>query len=465
MQGLHLEGHAKLSVAVQFACKNLESNPQLLAATIKQLQTQSHETEKASKRRQVQDQLATAEDFQPMDMDGMLSSSEIPAFTEGFHDLESEGTSLPSHQSKWLAEQAATIIEWQWGNNSANESEYDYELPDEDVNAIQTIDGDSEDEEEKKYEEDVVEAPVNENGILPWDCLSESFQQETATLGVSHYWKPFACADYIIDNKLSEEDVNLILKYTLKVEDHLMDRTFQWLKQTYPNKHHNTLKAMKKHVQFLSGFKPICYSCCVNSCVCYTGYYEHYTKCPNPECRQDRFKSDGKPWKYFNYLPLIPCLIALYCNPEYTEKMHYWASYKHRPGKNCDVFDKTHYQTLLKTIVPTDNENNPFFYFSHPHDIAIGISTDGFVPFKWHRQTCWPIIAIIYNLAPKLCFLKPHCLDLGTIPGLKKPWDAVSFLWPIIEEFSKLVTSVNAWDASTMSYFILWAYCLVISLL
>ena len=240
-----------------------------------------------------------------------------------------------------------------------------------------------------------------------------------------------------------------------------MDRTFQQLKWTYPNKHHDTLKATKKCIQFLSGFKPICYSCCVNSCVWYTDYYEHYTKCPNPECGQDRFKFNGKPWKYFNYLPLIPCLIALYCNPEYAEKMCYWASYKHRPGKTHDVFDRTHYQTLLKTIVPNDNENNPFFYLSDPHDIAIGILTDGFASFKQHRQTCWPIIAIIYNLAPKLCFLKPHCLDLGTIPGLKKPWDADSFLWPIIEEFSKLMTGVKAWDASTMSYFILQAYLIL----
>ena len=36
MQGLHLEGCAKLSVAVQFAHQNLESNHQLLAATMKQ---------------------------------------------------------------------------------------------------------------------------------------------------------------------------------------------------------------------------------------------------------------------------------------------------------------------------------------------------------------------------------------------------------------------------------------------
>ena len=135
--------------------------------------------------------------------------------------------------------------------------------------------------------------------------------------------------------------------------------------------------------------------------------------------------------------------------------MHYQANYEHIPGKTQDIFDGTHYQMLHQTIVPSNDANQPFFYFSNPHDIAIGISTDGFAPFKRCRQTCRPIIAVIYNLAPELRFLKPHHLDLGTIPGPKKPWDADSFMWPIIKEFFKLATGVKAWDACTMSYFIL----------
>ena len=125
-------------------------------------------------------------------------------------------------------------------------------------------------------------------------------------------------------------------------------------------------------------------------------------------------------------------------------------------------FDGTHYQTLHQTIVPSNNANHPFFYFSNPCDIAIGILTDGFTPFKWCRQTCWPIIAVIYNLAPELHFLKPHCLDLGAIPGPKKHWDTDSFMWPIIEEFSKLATGIKAWDACTMLYFILQAYLILL---
>ena len=219
MQALHLEGCAKLSVAVIFACQSLDSEPQLQPATTKQLQTQSHETQTASKRRQiqgwltttedlqstdidrmVQDWLITTKDLQPMDIDRTLPESPSPEILPFTQDLELKGTSnqlgneqaalLPDpslpHWSRWIADQVEAIIQQWWGNNPqpCDESEYDFELPNElpneDTNTIHTIGSDSEDEE--KYEEDVVEAPVNENGILPWDCLSESFQQETATL-------------------------------------------------------------------------------------------------------------------------------------------------------------------------------------------------------------------------------------------------------------------------------------------
>ena len=92
----------------------------------------------------------------------------------------------------------------------------------------------------------------------------------------------------------------------------------------------------------------------------------------------------------------------------------------------------------------------------------IGISTDGFAPIKHCSKICWPIIAIIYNLASELHFLQPHCLDLNTIPGPNKPWDVDSFLWPLVEEFSELAKGIKAWDASTLSYFILWAYLLLL---
>jgi hypothetical protein len=58
-------------------------------------------------------------------------------------------------------------------------------------------------------------------------------------------------------------------------------------------------------------------------------------------------------------------------------------------------------QSLLSTIVPGD-EDNPFFHFSDERDIARGLSTDGFSPFKKRKKTCWPIILFNYNLPPEI---------------------------------------------------------------
>ena len=143
MQALHLEGCAKLSVAVGFAYQSLDSEPQLQPATTKQLQTQSHETQTASKRRQiqgwltttedlqstdidrmVQDWLITTKDLQPMDIDRTLPESPSPEILPFTQDLELEGTSnqlgneqaalLPdpslSHWSRWIADQVEAII-------------------------------------------------------------------------------------------------------------------------------------------------------------------------------------------------------------------------------------------------------------------------------------------------------------------------------------------------------------------
>jgi hypothetical protein len=188
---------------------------------------------------------------------------------------------------------------------------------------------------------------------------------------------------------LGESDLQLLCIYMLKVEDHLSERTFNQLSKVFPNHSHDTLKMTKKHVRFLSGFQPVCYSCCVNSCVCFVGPYEDLTKCPN--CQEARYNVKGKPRKYFDYLPLIPRLQAMSANSTYANKMQYQAKYVHEPGVIRDVFDSSHYQSLLNTIVPGDI-NHPFFYFSDEHDIALCLSTNRFAPFKLRDKTCWPII-------------------------------------------------------------------------
>ena len=215
----------------------------------------------------------------------------------------------------------------------------------------------------------------------------------------------------------------------------------------------------KKRVRSLAGFQPVRYSCCVNSCVCFVGPYEDLTECPN--CKEARFKADGKPRKNFDYLPVIPRLQAMLANSMHVEKMCYRANHEHEPGVIKDVFDGSHYQSLLDTIVPA-GEADPYFYFSDKRDIALGLSTDGFTPFKKRDKTCWPIILFNYNLPPEIRFQKKYCIHVATVPGPKKPWDWDSFGWPLVQELIQLELGVKAFDAISQALFLLHAFLILV---
>ena len=88
-------------------------------------------------------------------------------------------------------------------------------------------------------------------------------------------------ADTFVDGKiLDESDLSLLRAYTLKVEDGLMDETFNKLHFAFPQASIDTLKNTEKYIQSLSGFQPVCYDCCPSLCICYTGPYETLLKCP-----------------------------------------------------------------------------------------------------------------------------------------------------------------------------------------
>ena len=258
-------------------------------------------------------------------------------------------------------------------------------------------------------------------------------------------------------NSLAESDLDLLRPYVLKVEDHLSDRTFHQFAKTFPNTSHDTLKMTKKRVQSLAGFKPVRYACCINSCVCFIGPYEDLAECPN--CKEARFKANGKPRKYFDYLPVIPRLQALSANSVHAQKMQYRANHVHEPGVVKDVFDGSHYQSLLTTIVPAGADR--YFYFSDKRDIALGLSTDGFTPFKKRDKTCWPMILFNYNLPPEIRFQKKYCIHVATVPGPKKPWDWDSFGWPLVQELIQLELGVKAFDAISQTLFLLQAYLIL----
>jgi len=142
--------------------------------------------------------------------------------------------------------------------------------------------------------------------------------------------------------------------------------------------------------------------------------------------------------------------------------MQYRASRQHDPTKVTDIFDGAHYSLLRESFVTVGGEELPNWFFSDPRDIALGLSTDGFGPFKHRTKTAWPIILFNYNLPPEERFLKKNIISVGVIPGPKKPGDLDSFLWPLVQELLQLELGVSAFDAITVTVFLLRAYLIVV---
>ena len=273
-------------------------------------------------------------------------------------------------------------------------------------------------------------------------------------------WITYPANNTLDGKSLGQSDLKLLLGYTLKVEDHLSDRTFSRLAKAFPNLSQDSLKMVKKHVRSLAGFQPVCYSCCINSCVCLLDCMKTSLsaltarKCdsgPMESCTSILIIS-------LSYLSYKLCMSA---NSVHTKKMRYQANHVHEPGAIKDVFDGSHYQSLLNTIVP-GGEDNPFFYFSDECNIALGLSTDGFAPFKKCDKTCWPVILFNYNLPPEICFQKKYCIHVATVSGPKKPWDWDSFCWPLVQELIQLELGIKAFDVISQALFLLHAYLILV---
>ena len=207
----------------------------------------------------------------------------------------------------------------------------------------------------------------------------------------------------------------------------------------------SSLYRMQRRMMAMSGVEPRRYNCCVNSCCAFVGEYENELLCPY--CHESQYNRQGKPRRRFTYLPLIPRLVALFMEPELVRKMQYRATRPSGEGPSEDIFDGSHYLDLLDRLVSVGGEDLGHRFFSLVTDIAMGIATDGFCPFKRRKQTCWPIIGFNYNLPPEIRFRLENMFCFGIIPGPRAPRDMNSFLLPLVNEFLELARGVPAYDA------------------
>jgi hypothetical protein len=92
-------------------------------------------------------------------------------------------------------------------------------------------------------------------------------------------------------------------------------------------------------------------------------------------------------------------------NQQMAENMRYRAHvHTHTPGVTSDVFDGSNYRHLRNQHVKLDEKIYEHKYFGDNRDIALGLSTDGFAPFKRRKNTAWPLIIFNYNLPPEIRF-------------------------------------------------------------
>ncbi|KAF7348742.1 hypothetical protein MVEN_01393300 [Mycena venus] len=249
-------------------------------------------------------------------------------------------------------------------------------------------------------------------GLPVGDIVEEEMERELAQFGKSIFASsPIFINDYVPAEELSEDDLAILRAFAFKTEEHLTNTAFKKLPYTFPDANIQTLKLPAAATLVPTPMKRSV----------------HIAK-------SHAFKSDGRPRKTFTYVPLIPRLVAYFKNAEMVDRMSYRGDYK--PDADMkDVFDSANYRILRDRFVTT---------------VLLRSSAA--------KKTCWPLILFNYNLPPEIRFHLKHILCVGVIPGPKKPQDADSFLWPLIEELLKLELGVSAFDISASEKFALRAY-------
>lgn len=164
--------------------------------------------------------------------------------------------------------------------------------------------------------------------------------------------------------------------------------------------------------------------------------------------------------KRFCYLPIIPRLQAIAQSRTAAKLRQYRVQRQPTEGTISD--DSAHYDTLRGRKVVVDGETLTRYFFGDDRDMALGVSTDGFAPFRRRSSTCWPLIVFDYSLPPEIRSHIENILSLGVIPGPHKPWYIDSFLWPFVEEMLELVRGVTAFCALTQTVFTLHAYVILV---
>ncbi len=226
-----------------------------------------------------------------------------------------------------------------------------------------------------------------------------------------------------IDNQLlSDVNYQQIKMFDVLICSDLSGKTYNLIQGCFSQElQMNSLYRVHLQIAKLSHVVEHTYDCCLNSCCCFIACFASLNACPY--CKEPRYKLDGQtPLQTFHYLPIGPWLKALYLNDKFSELLQFHSTLDLDSTTIDDVFHGDHYHSLLQKQVQINSQVYQHCYFSDCHDVTPGIMTNGFQVFKHPHDgsmTCWPIIAINFNLPPEEHTTLSNILPLAIVPGPK----------------------------------------------
>ena len=266
--------------------------------------------------------------------------------------------------------------------------------------------------------------------------------------------------------ELDPDDLDTICAFNYHITKSTTRDAFESLRHAFPTRVQNvkSLYETQRRIAELSGLRPEYSDCCIKICCCFTGSYEKLDHCPFPDCQEPRYDGSGKPRMRFQYLPTAPRLQAMFLNEDIIKLLDYRTTRTSHEESDTvsDVFDGKLYRDLCKKFVQVDGQTFDHKYFQDPHDIALGLSLDGFPIFNKRNLSAWPVILINYSLPPDIRTHLLHVLCYGVIPSPKAVKDMDSFLHPLYRELEKLARGIKSMDVRSKELFLLRVFLILI---
>jgi len=272
---------------------------------------------------------------------------------------------------------------------------------------------------------------------------------------------------FLITNSAQEhldpDDLDTICAFNYHITKSMTRDAFESLRHAFPTWVQNikSLFETQRRVAELSGLKAEYSDCCPKICCCFTGSYKDLDHCPFPDCQEPRYDEFGKPRMQFQHLPVGPRLQAMFLNNDIIKLLDYRTT--RTPGDSVsDVFDGKLYRDLCEQFVRVDDQTFDHKYFEDKHNIALGLSLDGFPIFNKRNLSAWPVILINFSLPPDIRTHLIHLLCYGVIPSPKAVKDMDSFLYPLYRELEKLAKGITSLDLHSKELFLLRAFLILV---